>query len=83
MVLWLIIKAQIYYPSMSPDEIGEFSRLWAFHPPIAIGAFLIFVIIYRSKFFSHKAQLTATKSDLTNQTEEAIRIEEITNDSSP
>ncbi len=68
---------------MSPAEIGEFSRLWASHPPTAIGAFLIFAIIYRSKFFAHKAQLAAARSALANETEEAMRIEEITNDSSP
>ena len=56
---------------MSPAEIGEFSRLWASHPPTAIGEFLIFVIIIRSKFFAHKAQLAAARSALTNQREEA------------
>ena len=41
---------------MTAAEIKEFSNLWAYHPPTAIGAFLLFAIIYRSKFFARKDQ---------------------------
>jgi len=49
---------------MSAAEISDFSQLWAYHPPTAIGAFLIFVIIFRSKFFAHKAKIHSSRTSL-------------------
>ena len=43
---------------MSAVEIINFSHLWAYHPPTAIGSFLVFVIIYRSKFYAKKKKAT-------------------------
>ena len=48
---------------MNADEIKEFSNLWAFHPPTAIGTFLLFAIIYRSKFFASKDKLINPKAN--------------------
>ena len=55
---------------MTADEIKEFSNLWAFHPPTAIGTFLLFTLIYRSKFFAHKDQFKNSKSNAHNKAQE-------------
>jgi hypothetical protein len=52
---------------MTANEIKEFSNLWAYHPPTAIGTFLLFAIIYRSKFFAHKSQLSNSSTNTENE----------------
>ena len=41
---------------MTAEEIQLFNHSIAYHQPVAIGSFIIFVLIYRSKFYSHKKQ---------------------------
>ena len=40
---------------MSAEEIQLFNHSIAYHQPVAIGSFLLFAIIYRSKFYNYKS----------------------------
>ncbi|WP_320666999.1 hypothetical protein [Prochlorococcus sp. MIT 1307] len=60
---------------MSAEEIQLFNHSIAYHQPVAIGSFLIFALIYRSKFYSFK-KLSAPNKESTNHKVEPITVEE-------
>ena len=60
---------------VSAEEIQLFNNSIAYHQPVAIGSFLIFSLIYRSKFYSHKKLLGLNKES-SNDKVKTIAIEE-------
>jgi len=60
---------------MSAEEIQLFNHSIAYHQPVAIGSFLIFALIYRSKFYNHKKLLSLNKES-SNKKVQTIAIEE-------
>ena len=54
---------------MSPDEIQSFTQSIGYHQPVAIGSFLLFTLIYRSKFFAHKERSSLQKQTTIPETE--------------
>ena len=60
---------------MSAEEIQLFNHSIAFHQPVAIGSFLLFALIYRSKFYASNEE-PALEQESTNNNNESIYIKE-------
>ena len=60
---------------MTAEEIQLFNHSIAYHQPVAIGSFLLFALIYRSKFYNYKGVFENDKKT-TNNKAEVISIEE-------
>ena len=60
---------------MTAEEIQLFNHSIAYHQPVAIGSFLLFALIYRSKFYNHKIQ-SLPKEKIPSKEIVAISIEE-------
>ncbi len=64
---------------MSAEEIQLFNHSIAFHQPVAIGSFLLFALIYRSKFYSTKKTSILNEATI-NQKLQTIPIKEAEGD---
>ena len=48
---------------MSAEEIQFFNHSIAYHQQVAIGSFMLFAIIYRSKFYNHIDKTTSIANE--------------------